>query len=547
MADKSQEELAHEICSELSELKGLRGNLDSHWQEIAERIFPMHSGSFYDSFNTRTEGEKRTEEVFDSTGSRALGKFAAILDSLLTPRNQTWHRLISDNKDLNRDRQVKLWFEEVNRILFRHRYAPKANFTSQNQQQYKSLGAYGTGAMFIDSLDHRTETGLRYKNVHVGELYFMENHQGIIDAVYRYFPMKARQVVQMYGDRTPARIKEIAAREPMRNYMFIHRVKPNENMDPKRRDALGMEFQSHYVIEDLKESISRTGRPEGFRKLPYAVSRYEQAPGETYGRSPAMEVLPDIKTLNAQKKTVLKQGHRTVDPVILAYDDGVIDSFSLKPGAINYGGVSKDGRSLVQTLPIGNVNVGLDMMQAEQVSINDAFLVTLFQILSETPEMTATEVLERSKEKGILLAPTVGRQQSEYLSPMIERELDVLAAQALLPPMPPAMIEARGEYRIEYDSPMTRAQRAEEAAGTMRTVEYALNVVNVTQDIALLDHFDFDKIIPEISSINGMPVSWMKSLEDIQRTRAARAERAQMQQAIEAAPAVAGLAKATQG
>ena len=35
--------------------------------------------------------------------------------------------------------------------------------------------------------------------------------------------------------------------------------------------------------------------------------------------------------------------------------------------------------------------------------INDAFLVTLFQILTETPEMTATEVIERTREKGALL------------------------------------------------------------------------------------------------------------------------------------------------
>ena len=43
------------------------------------------------------------------------------------------------------------------------------------------------------------------------------------------------------------------------------------------------------------------------------------------------------------------------------------------------------------------------------------------------PQMTATEVIERTNEKGILLAPTIGRQQSEYLGPMIERELDRIA------------------------------------------------------------------------------------------------------------------------
>ena len=58
------------------------------------------------------------------------------------------------------------------------------------------------------------------------------------------------------------------------------------------------------------------------------------------------------------------------------------------------------------------------------------------QILQDNPRMTATEVIERTREKGILLAPTVGRQQSEYLGPLVDREIDVLVEQGLLPPMP---------------------------------------------------------------------------------------------------------------
>ena len=136
------------------------------------------------------------------------------------------------------------------------------------------------------------------------------------------------------------------------------------------------------------------------------------------------------------------------------------------------------------------------MMEHEAALINDAFLVTLFQILTETPQMTATEVIERTNEKGILLAPTIGRQQSEYLGPLIDRELDVLAAQNLLPPMPPRLREAQGEYEVRYDSPLARAQRAQEAAGFIRTVETVKELVNITQDTSLLDPFDFLTAIP---------------------------------------------------
>ena len=153
---------------------------------------------------------------------------------------------------------------------------------------------------------------------------------------------------------------------------------------------------------------------------------------------------------------MLKQGHRALDPVLLAHDDGVIDGFTLQPGAINPGGVSSDGRLLVQPLPVGNVQAGKELMDDERQLINDTFLISLFQILTENPQMTATEVAERVKEKGILLAPTIGRQQSEYIGPMVERELDILGRQGKLPPMPRLLKSAQGQYKHVYDSPISK-------------------------------------------------------------------------------------------
>jgi hypothetical protein len=393
--------------------------------------------------------------------------------------------------------------------------------------------------MFVDQLSG--EVGFRYKNVHLGEVYFKENHQGVVDSVLRKFPMTARQAAQKWGaDRLPEKISSILKTKPETEFDFLHCVKPRKDRDMERLDYKGMAFASYYVCID-SQSLVEEG---GYRTMPYSVSRYEQIPGETYGRSPAMDVLPAIKTLNEEKKTILKQGHRAVDPVLLAHDDGIVDSFSLRPGAINAGGVSAEGRALVQALPVGNIAIGKDLMDDERSIINDAFLVTLFQILVETPEMTATEVMERTREKGILLAPVLGRQQTEYLGPMIEREIDLLSFQGKLPPMPQALMEAGGEYRVEYDSPLSRAQRAEEASGLMRTLESTLTVVNITQDPAPLDHFDWDAIIPEVSEIQGVPARWMRDPRVIAQMRESRAQAAQTQEAIQAAPGIAAVTKA---
>jgi hypothetical protein len=248
--------------------------------------------------------------------------------------------------------------------------------------------------------------------------------------------------------------------------------------------------------------------------------------------------------LNEQKKTMLKQGHRVVDPVLLSHDDGVLDTFSMKPGSMNPGGISAEGRRLIDVLPTGNLAAGQELMDMERSVINDAFLVTLFQILVDTPAMTATEVLERAREKGALLSPTMGRQQSEMLGPMINRELDLLQMQGMLPQMPDVLIEAEGEYDVEYDSPLSRSQRSEEAAGYLRTFETAIAHANTTQDLSVMDYFNTDVIYPALAEINAMPESWMNGPEQIQALREQRAKAQQTQQIIEAAPAAAGVMKA---
>lgn len=283
MASSIGDNSAGELIEEFGRISGDRGNWESHWQEIAERVLPAYSHTFNRN-SLRTPGEKRTEFIFDSTASVALKRFGAILDSLLTPRNSTWHRLLASEPQLNKDRTTRLWFEEVNRLLFKYRYAPKANFASQNQQNYLSLGAFGSGCVFTDQL--RAERGLRYRAVGLGEIYFLENHQGIIDAAYRRFELTARQAEQQWGNKVPETIRN----KPDKNqkYWFLHCVKPRENYDPERLDYQGMPWASYYVSEEGQALLAE----EGFTTFPYAISRYEQAPGEIYGRAPAMDVLP---------------------------------------------------------------------------------------------------------------------------------------------------------------------------------------------------------------------------------------------------------------
>jgi hypothetical protein len=524
---------AQDIIRQHSQMEGERGTWENHWKEIAERILPRQD--WFQASN-KTQGDKRTEKMFDATASLALERFAAAMESMLTPRTQHWHKLKVTDSYLSKNKQVNQYLDEVTQILFQVRYSPKANFASQAHEAYMSLGAFGTGALFIDDIIGK---GIRYKSIHLSEIYFAENHAGVIDMVHRKFEMTARQAAQKWGrDNLPEKMKSMLEVNPEATFEFIHCVKPNEERMNGRKDYRGMPYVSYYLsIEGLK--MMSEG---GYQSFPYAVSRYVTSPKEIYGRSPAMLVLPDIKMINEMSKTVLRAAHKAVDPPLLLQEDGVLQAFNARPSALNFGGINERGEQMVRPLETGaNVNLGLDMMEQRRKVINDAFLITLFQILVDAPTMTATEAMLRAQEKGALLAPTMGRQQSEMLGPMIERELDILARAGVLPEMPDELREAQGEVQIEYISPLNRAQRAEDGVAILRTLESVTGLAQFDPDVLMV--FDSKKIARELADINGVPAKVMRSEEEIIFMKDQQAQQQQLAQLLQAAPVVANSAK----
>lgn len=517
----------------------------NHWEEVAQLIMPDQRNTFYRE-NYNFPGMKKTDRQVDATGMMANIKFAAICDSMITPFSSKWHNLEATDPYLMKNRSVRLWYESASHAIYTARYMAAANFRQNNSQIFKLVGAFGNGPMFIDQLydmHNRPARGFRYKALPLGEIFIRCNHQGQVDAFVRAFRMTARQAVQKWGeDMLPEDLQGAYEKSSEQLYDFFHCVYPNTEYDPAH--VLGVAskpFVSHYVACSGKRLMNDEG--SGYNTFPLSFARYDMAPNEIYGRGPAMAVLPSLKTLNAEKATFLKAGHRAGDPVFITADDGLAD-FNWTPGAMNKGFITPDGKKLVDTLPAGDIQITDKMMDEERSIIGDAFLTTIFQTLVENPQMTATQVIEVINQKGIFLAPTVGGMASGYLDPTIERELDLAMQLGLIDPMPPLLREAKGEYKVVYTSPLFKAARAGEASGFLRTVESAMQIAGQTGDSSILDSFSFDRALPAIAKIQDVPEDWMASDEELLTKRQNRAKQQQQQQAIQALPAQAAMLKA---
>ena len=517
-----------------AQLSEIRTNWEFWWNLIAQRVMPSQA-----TFQTESpEGIKRMERLFTGKPVTNNERFAAVLDDLLTPRTQVWAALMPQDEAMAEDQDVKVYLERLNNLLFSLRYRPAANFASQKSQGYLSVGAFGNSCLFVDE---DIGKGPRYKQLFLKEVFWAENHAGIIDTVYRKYCMTAHQAVQcakLYGwEALPEKILQANRDEPFKSFDFLHVVKPNDELMLGRKDYRGMPWASYYVSYEGKTLLQRGG----YHAWPFAIGRYLLAPNETYARSPAMAAWGAIMTLNEEKKTILRAGQKAVDPPLLLTEDGALSPFNLQSSALNYGTLSSEGTPLVQPLQGGdNIPLGLELMGAEAQEIEDSFLVTIFKVLTENPQMTATQVLEIAQQKAVLLAPVMGRQHSEDLGPMIAREIDIASRMSqnawILEEMPDALREVGGQYQIEYRSPLARAMRAQDGVAIMRTFE-ALPAAQALDPHSTMV-IDVPASIRELAEINGVPAKLIRDKKQYEQMVAMASQQMAVQQAAEAAPGI---------
>lgn len=528
---------AEDCIREQEQLASARGVWENHWREVAERVRPQQN--FFQMIQ-RPDGDKRNEKIFDATAPLALSKFAAAVISMSFPATQTYHKLQISDDGVGKDTEVRRYLDVVNDKLFKVRYSPKANWQAQSGEVVMDIGAFGTGILFTDDV---LGVGIRYKALPLAQCYIAENAHGMVDTLHRKFQWTAHQAASKFGrDKLPEMMQKALDTEPQKKFWFLHCVKPNPERKAGRRDYQGMDYWSCYISLEEGRQILEEG---GFRTFPFAVPRFETSPNEFYGRSPAMKVLPDIKMLNEMSKSIIRSAHMAVSPPIMLSDDGALQAFNLRPNALNFGAIDDQGRPRAMPFEArARVDIGLDMMNQRREVINDAFFVTLFRILVEEPQITATEAMLRAQEKGQLLAPTMGRIQSEMLGSVIEREIDILAHAGELPPMPDLLREfymSGGEHHIEYQSPLNMAQKAGSGVAIMNTMQAIAPLAQI--DPKVMMRFNLDKAAERVGRINGVPEDIIRSDEEVAAMDQQAQQASQAQQLLAAAPVAAGAAK----
>lgn len=519
-------EQARRICDDWERMESDSATVKQHLREVAQYVMPAVQQIQAES----GRGGLKTRHIYDTTAIVAATRLPAVIEGLWYPKAQKYQHFRTSDKELNKLDHVRGWFDTLEDTVFETRYSRNVNFSSSSNMTMTYFAVFGTAAEMT-----MAKPGLPYYSRAISPLNIniMENDQGIVDTVYRLFDFTHYQAQQAWKARAPQKARD--AKNQNERFKYVQLVRPNGDYDERRVDRLGKKFTGDIVCIDTKEMVD----VGGFETMPIAVPRMTVVDNEVWGRSPGTEVLPSIRTANAVKKTLLQAGHFAVRPPVFMFNDNVMKAAHFAPGTVTVGGVNAMGQPLVHQLAFtGRLDFALTLYEMEQKQINDAFMVTLFEILTENggDRMTATQVLERAQEKSALLSPLGGRVENEYLAVRTEREIDILIRQGRLPPMPGELIEARGDYTIEYDNPMTAAQRASEATNIIRFNEILQGIAAIKPDV--LDAVDFDAQVAIIADVLKMRASTVRDAAQIADIRAQRAEQQQAADTVNALPQI---------
>lgn len=534
--DKLQDtDLVKGILAEQMRMEQRRALREAVWREIDERVNILAGGGFDGSTTFRLRGQYN----FDATAITGSERCTAAIAGMTIPRNQQYIGLRFADKDLDKLPAVRRWCERAADRLYAIRYAPHAGFETQAHADILQTVTYGTAPFWIGCEPHR---GMFYKAVHLSECYIAEDFRGRVDTVHRKFTRNLRQILQQYqpDELTPKMIKAQEEGKLETEFQLLTVVRPNTNRVQEALDYRRMPIEAIHIAIDEKQIMRR----KGFYTMPIPVSRHVTGPGDEYGRSPAMKVLGTILGVNKMAQTNLRAANKAVDPALAFYNEDGLTSIVTRPGGANPGLMSEDGNLRVARMPGGEngLPIALEMLEGERGVIRTAFLEEVFKILTDPSDrMTATQVLETVAKQGVLVAPFAGRHETEKMGPTVDRELDCALRYGQIDPLPPEVQEAQAWPKAEFENPLSKMARAQDAAGLTRLIETMAPMAQ--NDPQIYDWINEEEAVPGVADVLSVRPTWVRSKAEVDAIRQRRSEQQAQAASVEQLATAAGAYK----
>lgn len=505
-----------------------------HWKEISEFQQPRLGRFFISDSN---KGHKRYQSIIDNTALLAARTLAAGMMSGSSSPARPWFRMALADRDLMEFGAVKSWLFKVQSVM-RDVFAHSNTYRSL-QMMYEELGLFGTAA---DIVLPDFDNVIHHYPLTIGEYALGTDHKGTVDSLVREFQMTVGQVVKQFGlANCSETVRSLYERNNLDARLdVLHLVEPRRDRDTRKRDGKNMPFCSIYMEVGANEDKFLS--ESGYKTFPGLAPRWAVTGNDTYGSSPGMEALGDVKQLQHQQMRKGQGIDYQVNPPLqipTQYKDAARNRL---PGGVMFVDAASPGGGVRSAFDV-QLNLQHLMLDIQEVQgrINSAYYKDLFLMLANDTRsgITATEVAERHEEKLLMLGPVLERLQNELLEPLIDMTFDRCMDVGILPP-PPKELQGMN-LSVEFISTLAQAQRIVSAQGIDRLLGSVTSLAAVFPQV--IDKINADQVIDDYADLFGVNPELVVPDDQVTAIREQKAKAAQAQQTAAAMPATAAAAK----
>lgn len=522
----------------IEEAKAAKSHYDGLWSTLHRAI-----GDYYipqkSAINTikPPSSSEWTEGIYDTTAVHAAQTFTAgCYDFMLSGE---FFDFEAPKKDGVSHPIARDWYHRCAEIVLE--LINESNWALKIQEHLQDRNTFGTATL---DLEEGEKSLFSFRTTDVGKFFPQSNDDGYIDTIFYCYEWTAKKLVDKFGEDNVSSEVISAYRDlnqkATKKFTVWRKIapRPASQRDSGRIDGLNKEFLSCWVEEKSKHVLYESGYDE----QPFVGSRFAQWGDSEFGWSPAVLILPSVRTLNDVLKSLVALGEIKVWPRTMV-PDTLKDVIAWEAGGVTVYPDSSKNAPQVWGDNAGDYMAGKDMVQEFREIVKDAYHVDLFKALAErTKAMTATEVLELVQEKLVNFRPTFARFTSETLDPMLLRMFRMAFRAGKFPPVPAEVItEENGQLSIPepapvYVSKVARALRALENKTTLDFLQQASVLVQITQDPTVItDNYDMDAMIRGFGDNSSLPTEYKRAEKDREEIRSARVQQQQAMMAAELA------------
>lgn len=507
--------------------KADRVNWDNHWQDIADYVLPTRE------FQTKkTTGSQRRGRIYNTTAPESAVQLAAALEGMLFNTSIRWFELTTEDETVNNLHEVKEWlYDSTNRMLA-YFDNTSSKFSLSAHEVALDLVAFGTGVTLVQE----SKGFLKFQARDLSGIYLKASDDGDIVDVFREFTMPAWECIEVFGAKNVSEQTLKTGNDPEKKdkeVKILHHVYLRLDRDYTKHDKTNKAWGSYYCEIEARHSISEGG----FDENPYIIARWSKAAEEVYGRSPAMEVLPTIKVVNAMARTTLEASELAVRPPVIVGAGTMEGPIRTAPGSIMY--IRQGTRDVPQPFNSGaRPDIGHELMEREELQIHKAFFADRLS-LPEHDRMTATEIIERRQQGLMVISPILSRLYAEWLNPLIARTFRWMMNNGLLSEMPEALNATN--MKVNYISPMAISRRSSVTQSFMQAMSAAQILAQINPEI--MQNLDLDAVFRSLMTQNNVDPQFLKSESEVAQVRQEQAKMQQQQQQLAMAQQAASAAK----